>query len=295
MHPGRCDSQTAAIRHCIAGIVVKIQHNLLQLPKIPHENQVLVNQLKFDTDVFARKTTEHLFHVKDQVVEMNRLGCHDLFAAEGQQAVRQRSSLLGSIDNALHSGKMGRIRTQTHFKDTCIAQYAGQDIVEFVGHPAGQLADGIELLGMMQLFLELLFLKLCFLEIGNIANRFDGADLITVMVVQRRCRYPELPFSKVIDCRKMYLCSNRLPPPFEILVIEQQHFFFRSDKINQDRAPHSVKGHAVSIISRAKNILLCHPGHFLESLIPCDDTMISVNNERSIRQKINDSLQALVH
>ena len=87
----------------------------------------------------------------DQIVEIHRSGLELALAGEGEQLGSQVRSALGRGED------VGRGLVQVGFAaDPVLDQFgptddAGQLVVEIVGHAAGQLSDGLELLGLAEL------------------------------------------------------------------------------------------------------------------------------------------------
>ena len=95
-------------------------------------------------------------HAGDQPVRVGRLGVERLSAREGEQAVRQRR---GALRRALRGGDVAlEFTVAAALVDAAPQQLeaagdAGQQVVEVVCQPAGQLAHRFHLLRLPQLFL----------------------------------------------------------------------------------------------------------------------------------------------
>ena len=78
--------------------------------------------------------------------EVDRLGVQRLPPRDGQQPLGQLAAALGGAAHALdHLRPAVRLRHPVHQREA--AQHDLQQVVEVVGHAAGQLADRLELLG----------------------------------------------------------------------------------------------------------------------------------------------------
>ena len=107
-------------------------------------------------DVFADEPLQQPFHPSDDRIDVDRLEVDDLFAAEGEKAVREVGGPFGRAEDLLHVGAKGIVRRQLHQEQVAVADDRRQDIVEVVGDAAGELAHGLHFLRLAQLCFELL-------------------------------------------------------------------------------------------------------------------------------------------
>ncbi len=142
--------QLAALGHGIAGIDRQVEHHLLELVRIDHGGPQAAGDHGFDLDVLADGLAQQLVEIAQQPAEVGRLRPQRLAAGKGQQLARQLGTAFdcraGSID------ALGRAAVLLHQRLQQL-QIAGdhlQHVVEIMGHAARELADGLELLRLVQ-------------------------------------------------------------------------------------------------------------------------------------------------
>ena len=91
-----------------------------------------------------------------RVAQIDRYRAQILLAREGQQALGQRRAAFRALDRAVDQPLQARIVRQALAQQIEIAHDSHQQIVEIVRDAAGELADGLHLLGLAQLLLRLL-------------------------------------------------------------------------------------------------------------------------------------------
>ena len=99
---------------------------------------------------------EQIDHAFDQRAQIDRHRAQILLAGEGQQPLGQRGAAFGALDGAVDQPLQARIVRQALAQQIEIAHHGHQQIVEIVRDAAGELADGLHLLGLAQLLLRLL-------------------------------------------------------------------------------------------------------------------------------------------
>lgn len=137
---------------------------------------------------------EGILHLEEDVVEVGDLGVQHLFAAEGQELVGQSVGPLGRVADLLklipRQAPFGVLGQQ----QVAVALDDRQLIVEIVGDPAGQPADGLHLLRLAELLLLLADLRdilsggeVVFLpaELEVVGRDVDGEDAPVLAAVTR--------------------------------------------------------------------------------------------------------------
>ena len=81
--------------------------------------------------------------LKQQGLYRNRLWCQGLLAAEGQQLLDQPGGTLAVVANLDNVGKQIIARPNPFQQQITMAQRCCQNIVEIMGYPTGQLAQGL--------------------------------------------------------------------------------------------------------------------------------------------------------
>ena len=121
----------------------KVQQRVLQLSGIGHRRQQVVARPDHDLQGLAQGAEQQLFHMARQLQHVDRSGAQRLPAREGQQPVGQVGPAFRGADDGLRQGVVAPFPVG---KQLGIAADDGEDVVEIMGHAAGQLADGIHLL-----------------------------------------------------------------------------------------------------------------------------------------------------
>ncbi len=157
----RADAHHAAALgrpHRVAGVDGQVHDGGLELALVgPHLRQVAAivgDQL----DVFTEEAAQQDLELGDQLAQFQHFALHGLLAAEGQELADQVGGAdagLADLVEAFVRGIAHRVAVQQLVQ----AQLdGGQQVVEVVGHAAGQLADGLHLLGLGELQFHLLLL-----------------------------------------------------------------------------------------------------------------------------------------
>ena len=94
----RGDEQLAAAGHGVAGVDGEVDEHLLDHAGIGLDEGQLGGVTALQVDVLADDPLEHLGQVRDHFVQHQRLGLHDLLAAEGEQ-------LAGQVGRAFGGGR----------------------------------------------------------------------------------------------------------------------------------------------------------------------------------------------
>ena len=104
--------------------------------------------------VFADEPPQHRFQVQNHPVEIDHLGVDDLPAAEGQQLLGQGRGPVAGLQNVFQVAVKRIVLEDLGPHEFAVARDGHQEIVEIVGHPAGQPAHRLHLLGLEQLPLQ---------------------------------------------------------------------------------------------------------------------------------------------
>ena len=114
-------------------------------------------------DVGAERAAQHLLHRADHVVEVQHLRLDHLAAGEGEQLVGQRGGPLGGpLDlpdvladrrPRLGAGRRGQA-VQLLGDERRVVEHHREQVVEVVGHPAGQLLQVVQALALVQVGVE---------------------------------------------------------------------------------------------------------------------------------------------
>ena len=103
-----------------------------------------------DLDMLAEAAPQHVGHLPDQPAEIERHGAQRLAPREGQQMARQAGAPIGTQQRVADSPQRRLVALHLAGEDVQIADDDLQQIVEVMGHPAGELADRLHLLRLLQ-------------------------------------------------------------------------------------------------------------------------------------------------
>ena len=166
--------ERAAIRHGIAGVDGEVEQHLLDLAGIDLDAPQIGRQRADELDVLADDAPEHVLERQHRHVEVEHLRHQHLTAAEGQQLARQRGGAIGGALDALQQPPPRRMVQAFGAERLGVAADHLQQVVEVVGHAAGQPAERADLLRAPQLLGQIV--------VG--AERVGG-DLAPALVAQR--------------------------------------------------------------------------------------------------------------
>ena len=99
----------------------------------------------------ADRTLQQVGHPVEQAADLDRARLKVLAAGEGQQALDQRPGAAGGLQRAVDQPVALVAFGQPPSKQVEVADHGGEQIVEVVRHAAGQLAQRLELLRLVQL------------------------------------------------------------------------------------------------------------------------------------------------
>ena len=121
------------------------------MPRVGLHQGQLRRRIEFERDGLAEQALEHLGQVADHFAQVERLGLHDVLAAEHQQLAGQAGGALGGeVDRLGGIEQLGR-QVGLGQQHPGVALDDGEHVVEVVRHAGGQLADGLHLLRLPQL------------------------------------------------------------------------------------------------------------------------------------------------
>ena len=145
------DGQRAAFGHGVAGIDGQVHDDLLDHAGVRLHQGQFGRRIEFERDGLAEHALEHLGQVADHLAQVERLGLHDVLAAEHEQLPGQaRGAFGGKVDRL---GAIQQLRRQVGpgQQHPGVALDHREHVVEIVRDAGGQLADGLHLLRLEQL------------------------------------------------------------------------------------------------------------------------------------------------
>jgi hypothetical protein len=156
-----CSWVTRAVRvraHGVAGVDRQVHHRGLQLAAVGAHLRQVAAVVGGELDVLVEHAPQQHLELADQLAQVENLALHGLLAREGQQLAHQvggpRRGLLDLVQSLV--GRIAhRVAGGQHVE---LHEDGGEQVVEVVRHAAGQLADGLHLLALRELQLDLLLL-----------------------------------------------------------------------------------------------------------------------------------------
>ncbi len=152
------DRQAPAAGHRIARVDREIEQDGLELMRVAHDVRLAVAELEREPDLGAEGSSQKLLHAGDEMVRLDAGRLQRLAAGEREQAVGQAS---GAVQNPPHLFEEAVDAFEPAARDAALdqCQSAGDrldHVVEVVRDSAGQLADDLHLLRLIELLLGLL-------------------------------------------------------------------------------------------------------------------------------------------
>ena len=149
---GRGNDEPAALGHGVAGVDHEVREHLLQLAGVGLHPQRPGVEGGRKLDVFADQPVQHRVEVADQAVEVEHDRLPHLFAAERQQLAGQGGGAFsGLLDLTAHLTHVVVGAVAAH--EVGVAENDRKQIVKVVSDAAGQPAQGLQLLRLVDGFL----------------------------------------------------------------------------------------------------------------------------------------------
>ncbi len=133
-------------------------------------------------DVLADQSTQHLARVDDDRVQVDDARLQQLLPPECEELLCQRCRALGRLlDRFDVCPKSDVALVDLAEQEVAVYRDDGQQVVEVVRDAAGEAADRIELLRLIQAFLEAL-------PVADVVDHAHGELRIAVRIAYERCR-----------------------------------------------------------------------------------------------------------
>ena len=162
------DRQLAAFGHGVAGVDREVEDGVLELVRVDQGVQRRAGQAQVDADRLAQRAREQVRHVVDQRTDLHRGRRERLPAREGEEPPDQLGTAPRRLQRRIDEL---RARTAAHalLQRGQVADDDGEQVVEVMREPAGELAHGLHLLRLHQRGLaRLLF--------GDVDRHHEEAD-----------------------------------------------------------------------------------------------------------------------
>ena len=129
---------------------------MLELARIDGRKPQVGGIAEFDPDVLAERAAHQRFHAGQQFAQVGRARLQHLAAPEGEQPARQVGAAFGRHPHRL--GERTQLVVEQAGEHIGVEQDGGQQIVEVMRDPAGELAERFDPLCLRELDLDLLLL-----------------------------------------------------------------------------------------------------------------------------------------
>ena len=133
--------------------------------------------------MLADQAPQHLVRVDDDRVQVDDARLQHLLAPEREELLRQRGGALGRLLDRLDVCPQADVARSSAGRagSRCVAGDDGEQVVEVVRDAAGEAADRLELLRLIQAFLELF-------PVADVVHHAHGELRIAVRVAYDRRR-----------------------------------------------------------------------------------------------------------
>ena len=166
----RFDDEPATTGHRVPRVDDEVERDLLDLPAIGDDGPDLGRYAELEGDALGQRAPEHRPQLPEELVEPKLRRLNRAAPGEGEQLTgERRSALRGPLD--LREVIGARIAGRQPFGQKIgVVGDDREDVVEVVGHPAGEPAETLEPLGLMQPCLEVGTAPLGLDTLGLVAN-----------------------------------------------------------------------------------------------------------------------------
>ncbi|MFT3915606.1 MAG: hypothetical protein QM704_16275 [Anaeromyxobacteraceae bacterium] len=147
---GRRELDHAAAGHGVPGVHGEVHQHLLELPRVPAHPQEPGRGGHPHLHVLADEAGEEVVEAAHDRVEVDHLQLEALAAAEGEHLRGEGAGALGGVGDRLEVlvRRMGLGEAVLH--EARADEDRGEEVVEVVGDPAREAADGLEPLGLLE-------------------------------------------------------------------------------------------------------------------------------------------------
>ena len=169
------ENERSAVGHGIAGVDAKIENDLDNLVGVSLDRPEIRSEIALQLNIFRDEAADHAAGFREDDVAVKNLRRQHLLAAESKQLAGQRRGALRCAQNLIDvmSREGIAVRQAGCEAQIGVAEDHHEHVVEVVGHAAGQTADGIHLLRLLQLLLQLGFKGNVTLD-GNVVDDLAG-------------------------------------------------------------------------------------------------------------------------
>ncbi len=155
LYIGCLDGERAPCRHRIPGIDRKVQDHLFDLARIDPDQTQLGMKTRDDVDVLTDQAAQHPVQGFHGGVQVQYHDLQDLLATERQELRRERYGALASLPYRFRVVPAHIVGRKRLLQQLVVPENGREQVVEVVGDPARQTSDGLHLLGLHRLCVEL--------------------------------------------------------------------------------------------------------------------------------------------
>src|SRR6266446_2588076 len=151
----RLDGKASALGHGVPRVHRQVQEYLLNLSGVGFDSAKRRIEQDFELDIFPDQATQQNLHFLQRICEIEDSGLNQLLAAESEELTGQVGCGNARLPDYFQFLNGGVTRWKGVNDDVRIPQDPGQQIVEIVGHAAGEPAEGVHPLRQPELLLHL--------------------------------------------------------------------------------------------------------------------------------------------
>ena len=146
---GRLDRKAPSFGHRVPGVESQVQDHLLELRGFGLHRRNVVTEPHVQLDILTEHALQHPLGIAHHVVEVEDTGSDDLAAGEGEEAMGQIAGPLRRAPDLRERGAILLGADRARLQEFGVAEDGGQQVVEVVGDAAGQPADALQALSLM--------------------------------------------------------------------------------------------------------------------------------------------------
>ena len=146
--------QHAAVRHGVATVDDEVQQREFDLVGFDQGSWHRLRKIHPDFDPGPHRAFDQIAHPPNDIGKIPGLELQVLLACEGEQTLGQRGATLHALQCTVDEAECPLIARQMLSQEFEIGKHCHEQIVEVMGHTAGQLADHLHLLRLKQLSLR---------------------------------------------------------------------------------------------------------------------------------------------
>ena len=174
--------------HGVAGVRGHVDDGGVELARVRVDEAGLVRRRERDVDARAGQGGDHAAHRLQVGVHVEQLGLQGLPAREGEQLAGQLGGAVGGVGDGVGVAGAPLLAEARPAQQVHRAADHRQQVVEVVGHPAGELADRLQLLGLAQRVLGVVQR----LGLEPVAGDVPAADIELVALRHRHPGHPAI-------------------------------------------------------------------------------------------------------